>query len=73
MNQDQNSPLAELHRPDRVRTENHDRRGRKKPRPRGDSTPTRWTSLAHSALNQAKMAAPRRASASTSSSISCSA
>jgi len=68
MNSNMNSLLAEQHQPDRIRTVSHDRRGHSEPRTRGDRAPTRWISLAHAALNQAKMAAPRTASASSSSS-----
>lgn len=70
MSSNMNSLLAEQHQPDRVRTVSHDRRGHSEPRTRGDGAPTRWISLAHAALNQAKMAAPRTASASSSSSVS---
>jgi hypothetical protein len=59
MNSNMNSLLAEQHQPDRIRIASHDRRGHSEPRTRGDGTPTRWISLAHAALNQAKMAAPR--------------
>jgi len=69
MNSNMNSLLAEQHQPDRIRTASHDRRGHSEPRTRGDGVPTRWISLAHAALNQAKMAAPRTASASSSSSV----
>jgi uncharacterized membrane protein YgcG len=69
MNSNMNSLLAEQHQPDRTRTISHDRHGRSDPLTRGHGAPTRWTSLAHGALNQAKMAAPRRASASSSSSV----
>ena len=71
MNSNMSSMFAEQHQPDRTRTENHDRRGHREPHTRGDGAPTRWVNLAHSALNQAKMAAPRTASASASSSIPC--
>jgi hypothetical protein len=68
MNSNMTSQLAQQHQPDRTRTASHDRRGHSQPHTRGDSAPTRWISLAHAALNQAKMAAPRTASASSSSS-----
>jgi hypothetical protein len=68
MSSNMKSLLAEQHEPERVRTVSHVRRGHSGHRTRGDSAPTRWISLAHSALNQAKMAAPRRATAPSSSS-----
>jgi hypothetical protein len=68
MNPQLSSPLVKQHQPDRVRTEDHDRRGHSQPQTRVNGAPTRWTSLAHAVLNQAKMAAPRTASASSSSS-----
>jgi len=68
MNSNMDSLLAEQHQRDRIRTISHDRRGHSQPRTRGDGAPTRWVSLAHAALNQAKLAAPRTASASSSSS-----
>ena len=71
MNSNLTSQLAHQHQPDRTRTVSHDRRGHSQPRTRGDSAPTRWISLAHAALNQAKMAAPRTATASSSSSARC--
>ena len=58
MNSNMNSILAQQHEPDRSRTASHDHRGHNEPRTRGGSMPTRWISLAHAALNQAKMAAP---------------
>jgi len=61
-NSNPSSLLAEQHQPDRIRTESDDRRGHGEPRTRGDRAPTRWTTLAHSDLNQAKMAAPRTTS-----------
>jgi hypothetical protein len=71
MNSSMNSRLAQQHQPDRTGTVSHDCCGHREPRTRCDSGPTRWISLAHSALNQAKMAAPRTASASSSSSAPC--
>jgi hypothetical protein len=71
MNSNLNPLPAEQHQPDRIRTENHDRRGHREPHTRGEGAHTRWMSLAHSPLNQAKMAAPRTGSASASSSIPC--
>ena len=73
MNSNLTSQLAHQHQPDRTRTEGHERRGHSQLGTRGDSAPTRWISLAHAALNQAKMAAPRPASASSSASAHCSA
>lgn len=71
MNSNMNSILAQQHEPDRSRTASHDHRGHNEPRTRGGSMPTRWISLAHAALNQAKMAAPRTATTSSSSSAHC--
>jgi hypothetical protein len=68
MNPQVNSLLVKQHQPDRARTENHYRRGHSQLQTRGNGAPTRWTRLAHAALNQAKMAAPRTASASSNSS-----
>jgi hypothetical protein len=65
MNPQLNSPLVKQHQPDRARTEDHDRRGHSQPQTRVNGSPTRWTRLAHAVLNQAKMAAPRTASASS--------
>jgi hypothetical protein len=62
--------LAEQHETDRIPTASYDRRGHNEPT-RGDGAPSRWISLAHAALNQAKMAAPRTASATPSSSVAC--
>ena len=73
MNSDLTSQPTHQHQPDRTRTESHDLRRRSQPGTRGESAPTRWISLAHAALNQAKMAAPRPASASSSASAHCSA
>lgn len=73
MNSKLTSQLAHQHQPDPTRTASHDRRGHSQPPTRGDSAPTRWISLAHAALNQAKMAAPRTAIASSSSSAHCNA
>jgi hypothetical protein len=61
-----NSMLAQQHQPDRIRTMSHDRRAHNEPHTRGNNAPTLWISLAHAALNQAKMAAPRPATASSS-------
>ena len=47
----------------------HDPRGHREPRTPGGGAPTRWISLAHATLNQAKMSSPRRASASCPSSV----
>jgi len=69
MNSNMNSLLAEQHQPDRIRTASRDRRGHSEPLTRRDGAPTRWISLAHAALNQAKMAAPHTPSASSSSSV----
>jgi len=69
MNPSMNSRLAQQHRPDRSGTANHDGRGHRKPSSRGDNAPTLWISLAHAALNQAKMAAPRTASGSSGSPV----
>jgi hypothetical protein len=69
VNSNMNSLLAEQHQRDRIHTISHNRRGHGEPRARLDAAPTRWISLAHSLLNQAKMAAPRTASASSSSSV----
>jgi hypothetical protein len=63
MSSNMTSQLAQQHQPDRARTVSHDRRGHSQHRTRGDNAPTRWISLAHAALNQAKMAAPRTATA----------
>jgi hypothetical protein len=71
MSSNMNSLLAEQHQPDRSRTVSQDRRGHSGPRTRGDGAATHWISIAHTALNQAKMAAPRKASPSSSSSIPC--
>ena len=62
MNANMSSLLAEQHQPERIRTVSHDRRRHSEHSIPGDNAPTRWISLAHSALNQAKMAAPRTAS-----------
>jgi hypothetical protein len=69
VNSNMNSLLAEQHQRDRIHTISHNRRGHSEPRTRLDGAPTRWISLAHAPLNQAKMAAPRTASASSSSSV----
>lgn len=66
-----NPLLAEQRPADLSRPARQCRRVRSEPRTRGDGTPTRWISLAHAALNQAKMAAPRTASSSSSSSVLC--
>ena len=71
MNPTLNPLLAEQHPTDLVRTARQYRRVHSEPRSRGDGAPTRWISLAHAALNQAKMAAPRTASSSSSSSVPC--
>jgi hypothetical protein len=71
MNSNLTSQLDHQHQRDRTRTVSHDRRGHSQPRTRGDSAPTRWISLAHAALNQAKMASPRTATASSSASAQC--
>jgi hypothetical protein len=68
MNSNMNSMLAQQHEPDRIRTASHDRRGHNEHRTRGGSAPAPWISLAHAALNQAKLAAPRTATAPSSSS-----
>lgn len=52
-----------------VRAVSHARRGHGEPRTRGDGATNRWIRLAHTSLNQAKMAAPRTASAASSSSV----
>jgi hypothetical protein len=57
MNSNLTSLLALQHQADPIRTVSHDRRRHSQPHTRGDSAPTRWISLAHAALNQAKMAA----------------
>ena len=69
MNSNMNSLLAEQHQRDRIHTTSHNCRGHSEPRTRLDSAPTRWISLAHAPLNQAKMAAPRTAPASSSSPV----
>jgi hypothetical protein len=66
-----NPLVAEQHPDDLVRPTRQYRRVHSEPRARGDGAPTRWISLAHTALNQAKMAAPRTASSSPSSSVLC--
>jgi hypothetical protein len=71
MNSNMTSQLAQQHQPDRTRAVSHDRPRHSRPHTRGDSAPTRWVSLAHAALNQAKMASPRTATASSSSSAHC--
>jgi hypothetical protein len=65
MSSNMNSPRAQQHQPDQTRTVSHDCRWHSQSRTRGDIAPTPWISLAHAALNQAKMAAPRTASASS--------
>jgi hypothetical protein len=69
MSSTMNSLLVQQHQADPDRTLGHDPRGHREPRTRGDGAPTCWISLAHATLNQAKMASPRRASASSSPSI----
>jgi|GEM_PF-2756477 len=64
-----NSPFDERHHSGWVRPARQCRRVHGEPHTRGDGTPTRWISLAHAALNQAKMAAPRTASSFSSSSV----
>ena len=71
MNPTLNPLLAEQHPADLVRPARQYRRVHSEPRTRRDGAPTRWISLAHAALNQAKMAAPRTATASSSSSAHC--
>ena len=66
-----NSLLVQQHQANPDRTVGHNPGGHREPRTRGDGTPTRWISLAHATLNQAKMASPRRASASSSPSVPC--
>jgi hypothetical protein len=67
MNSTMNALIAPQHVADPVSTARHDCRNHSKPRTRSDDSPTRWINLAHSTLNQAKMAAPRRAAAPSSS------
>ena len=61
-----NSLPVQQHQADPDRTVGHEPRGHREPHTRGDGTPTRWIRLAHTTLNQAKMASPRRVSASSS-------
>jgi len=70
MSSTMNSLLVQ-HQAEPDRTVGHDPRGHREPRTRGDGAPIRWISLAHATLNQAKMASPRRASASSSPSVPC--
>ena len=69
MNSTTSSPLAQRRQADPARTVGRGSRALREPRTRNDGAPTRWISLAHAALNQAKMASPRRASASSGSSV----
>jgi hypothetical protein len=66
MNSTMNSVLDQQHQADLVRTISHARSG---PSTRGDGATNPWNRLAHSSLNQAKMAAPRTAFAASSSSV----
>jgi hypothetical protein len=67
MSSTMNSLLVQQHQGDRDRTVGHAPRRYREPRTCGDGAPTRWISLAHAPLNQAKLASPRRAAASQSS------
>ncbi|HEY5248934.1 MAG TPA: hypothetical protein VIJ15_10875 [Dermatophilaceae bacterium] len=69
MNSTMNSVLDQQHQADLVRTISHARSGHSGPRTRGDGATNPWNRLAHSSLNQAKMAAPRTAFAASSSSV----
>jgi hypothetical protein len=69
MNSTMNALPAPQHQADPVRSASHDRRGHGEPRTRGYAAPTRWISLAHAALNQAKLAAPRTAGVPSRSSV----
>jgi hypothetical protein len=71
MSSTMNSLQVQQHQTDPDRTAGHDPRGHREPHIRSDGAPTRWISLAHTTLNQAKMASPRRASASSSPSVPC--
>ena len=59
-----NSLVAEQHQADLIRTAGEYGHGHSAPRPR-DSAFSRWVSMSHASLNQAKMAAPRSASGSS--------
>ena len=69
MSPTKNSLLAQQDQTDPDRTVSHDPRGHREPRTHG--APTRWITLAHTTLNQAKMASPRRPSAPSRSSVPC--
>jgi hypothetical protein len=71
MNPTLNPLLAEQRPADLVRPARQYRRAHSEPRTRGDGAPIRWIGLAHAVLNQAKMAAPRTASSSSSPSVPC--
>ena len=71
MSSTMSSLLVQQHQANPDRTVGHDPSGHREPRTRGDGAPIRWISLAHATLNQAKMASPRRASASSGPSAPC--